>query len=86
MILTIIFFTLLFSFIFIAIAYITMLVFNFNFLSNVDTIMNYLLKAGVVIIILLFLIAMISIINDLINSNEIYDYGMRCIYEYGKNI
>jgi len=82
MILTIIFFTLLFSFIFIIIAYITMLVFNFKFLSNIDTIMEYLLKAGVVIIILLFLIAMIGIINDLINSNEIYDYGMRCIYEY----
>lgn len=82
MILTIIFFTLLFSFIFIIIAYITMLVFNFNFLSNIDTIMEYLLKAGVVIIILLVLIAMIGIINDLINSNEIYDYGMRCIYEY----
>lgn len=80
MILTIIFFTLLFSFIFICIAYITMLVFNFNFLSNIDTIMEYLLKAGVVIIILLVLIAMIGIINDLINSNEIYDYGMRCIY------
>lgn len=82
MILTIIFFTLLFSFIFIIIAYITMLVFNFNFLSNIDTIMEYLLKAGVVIIILLVLIAMIGIIDDLINSNEIYDYGMRCIYEY----
>ena len=80
MILSIIFFILLFSFIFIIITYITLLVFDFDFLSNTDTIMKYLLKAGVVIIILLFLIAMNCIINDLINSNTMYDYGMRCIY------
>lgn len=58
----------------------TILIFDFDFLSNIDTIMEYLLKAGVIIIILLFLITMIGIIDSLINSNEIYNYGMRCIY------
>lgn len=82
MVLTIIFFTLLFTFIFTIITYIAILVFDFNVLSNINTIIEYLMKALVIIIILLFLTGMIGIIDSLINSNDVYNYGMRYIYGY----